>query len=141
MPRGEKRAGGRPKGSKDKIPGKRALVKIEKEAAREVLRDLVKASLPEMVAAQIANAHGLNFLVLREKKSGKFIKRITDTEGDIDLNPEREIVEVWAKDPSVQAFTDLLNRTLDKPTETLEATVTVGGLDVRIREARKRVAG
>jgi len=28
-----------------------------------------------------------------------------------------EIIEVWEKDPSVQAFTDLLNRALDKPAE------------------------
>ena len=28
-----------------------------------------------------------------------------------------EIVEVWEKDPSIHAFTDLMNRALDKPKE------------------------
>lgn len=112
---------------------------MDKEQAREMLRQLVKESLRPMTEAQIANASGLKFLVLREKKSGKFIKRITDVEGEITLDPEKEIVEVWAKDPSVQAFTDLLNRTLDKPVETLQASVTVTGLDERIRAARARV--
>ena len=33
-----------------------------------------------------------------------------------------EIIEVWEKDPSVQAFTDLMNRTLDKPAEQVKVT-------------------
>ena len=124
--------GGLRKGTKHKAT-------LDKEAAREMLRELVKESLRPMTEAQISNATGLKFLVLRERKSGKFIKRITDTEGEISLDPEKEIVEVWAKDPSVQAFTDLLNRTLDKPTEMIEATVNITTLDQRIKAARTRV--
>jgi len=127
---------GLPKGTKHK---RTIQAELTKEAAREVLRGMVKAALGPMTEAQIANASGLKFLVLREKKSGKFIKRITDTEGEISLDPEKEIVEVWAKDPSVQAFTDLMNRTLDKPVETVQATVTVAGLDERLKQARKRI--
>lgn len=124
--------GGMPKGHRTRKT-------MDKEQAREMLRELVKESLRPMTEAQIANASGLKFLVLREKKSGKFIKRITDVEGEITLDPEKEIVEVWAKDPSVQAFTDLLNRTLDKPVETVQATVTLSSLDERIKSARQRV--
>lgn len=97
-------------------PGKAAKT-IEKEAAREHLRQRVIAKMDPMIDAQIANAQGINFLVIREKKSGKFVKRITEAEGDIHLEGDKEIVEVWAKDPSVQAFTDLFNRALDKPAE------------------------
>lgn len=129
---------GNPAGRKKGAPTKATL---DKEQAREMLRELVKESLRPMTEAQIANASGLKFLVLREKKSGKFIKRITDVEGEIQLDPEKEIVEVWAKDPSVQAFTDLLNRTLDKPKETLEAVVTVSELGQRLVAARKRANG
>lgn len=76
-----------------------------------------------MTEAQIANAKGLKFLVLRHAKSGKFIKRIEDASGTIKVNPDQEIIEVWAKDPSVQAFTDLMNRTIDKPAETITGEI------------------
>jgi hypothetical protein len=112
---------GRPKGSK----GKKTL---EKEAARELLRELVKANMGAMVEAQIANAKGLKFLVLRHAKSGKFIKRIEDGKGAVVLDKEHEIIEVWGKDPSVQAFTDLMNRTIDKPIEQVASTVDHSGV-------------
>ena len=34
-----------------------------------------------------------------------------------DVDQDENTIEVWEKDPSVQAFTDLLNRYLDKPKE------------------------
>jgi plasmid stability protein len=113
MPSGGKRPGaGRKTGSK-------IARTLDKEAAREILRELVKAEMGPMTQAQIANAKGIKFLVLRHAKSGKFIRRIEDSKGEITLDPENEIIEVWAKDPSVQAFTDLMNRTIDKPADTL----------------------
>jgi hypothetical protein len=129
MPRGGKRKGaGRPKGTtgiKHKATIKAA---FDKEILRQELRDIVRAHLTPMTEAQVANAKGIKFLVLRHAKSGKFIKRIEEG-GDLKFDPENEIVEVWAKDPSVQAFTDLMNRTLDKPTETITQT---GTLDATI---------
>jgi hypothetical protein len=44
-----------------------------------------------------------------------------------------EIIEVWEKDPSVQAFTDLMNRTIDKPVEQVQADVS-GALVIRWQE-------
>jgi hypothetical protein len=35
-----------------------------------------------------------------------------------------EVIEVWEKDPSVQAFTDLMNRTIDKPIEQMAVDAT-----------------
>ena len=94
---------------------------FDKEQARLRLRALVSAHLDEMVEAQLANAKGIKFLMVREGKTGKF-KRVAK-EGAEKLNPDEEIIEVWEKDPSVQAFTDLLNRTIDKPAETVNAEV------------------
>lgn len=74
-----------------------------------------------MLAAQIANAQGLKYLVTRDKKSGKFI-RVTEAMARAKSGDHEEIIEVWEKDPSVQAFTDLLNRALDKPAEQLKVT-------------------
>lgn len=117
---------GRPKGGKNKSA-------FDKELLREELRNIVRAHLTPMTEAQVANAKGIKFLVLRHAKSGKFIKRIEDLKGAVVLDPENEIIEVWAKDPSVQAFTDLMNRTIDKPTEQVAADVTHSGvLEIRL---------
>jgi len=122
---------GRPKGSK----GKKTL---DKEAARALLREMVTANMGPMIEAQVANARGIRYLVVREKKGGKFL-RVTEAMARAKQGSEEEIIEVWEKDPSVQAFTDLMNRTLDKPVETVQATVTIGGLGERLNRARQRV--
>jgi hypothetical protein len=109
---GGKRPGaGKPKGSK-------AQKTIAKEIAREALRQLVLQRMESLVAAQMAHAEGLKYLVTRDKKSGKFI-RVTEAmaKAKSGLRDNEEIIEVWEKDPSVQAFTDLMNRAIDKPCE------------------------
>ena len=102
--------GGRPKGSKSHDT-------LSKEAARDALRQIVLREMENLTAAQIAHAKGLSYLVGRDK-AGKF-KKLTSDEADKALSGESEytLVEVWEKDPSVQAFTDLMNRALDKPKE------------------------
>lgn len=122
MPRGEKHKGGRPKGSK----GRKTL---DKEAARQLLREMVTASMGPMIEAQIANARGVKYLMVREK-SGKFVRVTEAMAGSL---ADEAIVEVWEKDPSVQAFTDLMNRTIDKPIEQVSADVR-GDFTVRWQE-------
>lgn len=103
--------GGRPKGRKSSST-------LTKEAAREALRQIVLAEMRELAEAQIANAKGIKFLVVRQKSSGKFV-RVTEAMAKLKSGEEtdHEIIEVWEKDPSVQAFTDLMNRAVDKPAE------------------------
>lgn len=135
MPRGGKRPGaGLPKGYKFKNT-------LDKAAAREFVRQKVTESLDAMIAAQITHAQGLQFLMVREKTTGKF-KRVGRDVAET-LNPDEEIIEVWEKEPSVPAFTDLLNRALDKPAEHFEVSGPGGGpiavqLSERLASARKR---
>jgi hypothetical protein len=103
--------GGKPKGAKRKTT-------FDKELLRQELRDIVRAHLAPMTEAQVSNAKGIKYLVTREKKTGKFT-RVEDIRGKITAQDGEEIIEVWEKDPSVQAFTDLMNRTIDKPADTL----------------------
>lgn len=91
---------------------------LEKEAIRAHIRARVAAELDPLLDAQLANAKGLKYLVARDPKTGKF-ERIAEAQ----VNPET-VIEVWEKDPSVQAFTDLLNRAADKPIEAVEMDVT-----------------
>jgi hypothetical protein len=84
-----------------------------------------------MTLAQVSNAKGLQYLVYRDKKSGKF-ERVKALE---DINQDENTIEVWEKDPSVQAYADLMNRALDKAIEPIELTGAGGApLEVRWRE-------
>jgi hypothetical protein len=78
---------------------------------RELVRQRVFERLDELLDAQIANALGINYLVTRDKNTGKFIR----VGPAMASNLEEETIQVWQKDPSVHAFTDLLNRAIDKP--------------------------
>lgn len=112
---------GRPKGSKNKATLKAA---FDKELLREQLRIKVQEHLAPMLEAQIANAKGIKYLVARERKTGKFT-RVEDIRGKLEAKTGEEIIEVWEKDPSIQAFTDLMNRTIDKPAETVNQAGTL----------------
>ena len=96
--------GGRPKGSL----GPEQLDKI---AMRELVRQRVGERLDELVDAQIANALGISYLVTGDKKTGKFIR----VGPAMASRANEETIQVWQKDPSVPAFTDLMNRAIDKP--------------------------
>lgn len=130
MARGGKRPGaGRPKGQET----------LDKEAARQIVRAKVYEHLSPLLDAQIANATGIKYLVVRDKASGKFLRV---GEGQAKLAKTEELIEVWEKDPSVQAFTDLLNRALDKPKEQ-EQEIKLSGDDALIGAllaGRKRAA-
>lgn len=108
MPRGGARPNTGPK------PGSKHKTTLAKEAARELVRTLVTAQLEPLIQAQLAHASGLKYLVTRDKKTGKFVRV---TEAMARVSEGEETIEVWEKEPSVQAFTDLLNRALDKPKE------------------------
>ena len=126
MARGGSRPGsGRPKGAKNKTT-------MDKEAAREFVRQRVVESLSGLLEAQVANAQGIKYLVGREKKTGKFT-RLTQAQVEAVLDGKDDTytyLEVWEKDPSVQAFTDLLNRALDKPKEQQQAVTVDGKLEI-----------
>jgi quinol monooxygenase YgiN len=89
---------------------------MAKEAAREKVRQAITAHLDVLINAQLANACGLQYLVYRDKQTGKF-ERVRSLE---DVDQDAEVIEVWEKDPSVQAFTDLLNRAIDRPKEQVQ---------------------
>lgn len=137
MGRGGRRAGaGAKKGSKHAST-------LSKEAARDALRAIVLREMDALTAAQISNAKGIKFLVVRQKSTGKFV-RVTEAAARLREGEEsdHEIIEVWEKDPSVQAFTDLMNRALDKPKEQ-EQEIKVSGevtLIEKLLAGRKRAA-
>ena len=113
---GTNRGGARPNSGPAK--GTKYAPTLAKEAAREALRVVVMRHMDDMLRAQIAHAKGIGHLYTRDK-GGKFTKIENQAQIDRLLTEGVEDTDYWifAKDPSVQAFTDLMNRALDKPKE------------------------
>jgi hypothetical protein len=80
---------------------------------------MVIKNLAPMVEAQMSNARGLKYLAYRDRANGKWMRVTPEL---LDTLPEGAIVEVFAKEPCVPAFADLLNRTLDRPAEHVEVS-------------------
>lgn len=69
-----------------------------------------------MVEAQIAAAQGIKYLVGRAKQGGKF-KHLTAEQVQSILSgedSEYEVLELWEKIPSPQAFKELMDQAIDK---------------------------
>jgi len=119
MPKGGARPGaGKPKGYKHQGT-------LEKEAARKHLRERVVSELDPLLDAQIANAKGLHYLVVRDKASGKFL-RVAANQAE-KLKPGEEVIEIWEKDPSIHAFEELVSQALGKAPQHIEVTGADGG--------------
>ena len=102
---------------------------LEKAKAREALRAIVLREIDAMTAAQIANAKGLNYLVARNRTTGKFEKVTSELlekwQGSPDDMPE--IIEVWQKDPSTHAYAYLLDQTIDRAAQPMKVGGEEGG--------------
>lgn len=121
---GRRQGAGKPKGYKHAKT-------LEKEEARALLRKMVFEQMTPLVQAQIDNAKGLKYLIVRNKATGKF-EKVTETMAKLKVgqDSDREVVEVWEKDPSVHAFTDLMNRAIDKPIEPMVDVNLSGKLEI-----------
>ena len=77
---------------------------VEKEAARELVRQTVIENLGPLLTAQIANAKGICHLMMRDPKTGKF-ERITGDAKQVDKAiKSKNACWIYTKDPNVQAL-------------------------------------
>jgi len=108
---GARPGAGRPRGS-------RSARTIARQMEEDAFREKVKEHLEPILEAQVANAQGIKYFVVRQKKGGKFT-RVTRAmaEARQGLEPDEEVIEVWEKDPSTHAFSELLNRAYGKAKE------------------------
>src|SRR5262249_40934899 len=96
---------------------------IAKEQARECAREIITRELEPLIMAQIENAKGVSHFFLRDPATKQF--SITDPdeiERALNAGEEGSYYWIFTKDPSVQAFTDLMNRALGKPAEQVTDT-------------------
>lgn len=106
------------------------------------MRQMVMAAREPMVKAQIANAIGIKYLVKRDVKTGKFVTLDEAQAAKMIASGDVELMEVWEKIPSVQAFDSLMDRTFDKPTQHVDMKAEHSGsvaLVDTLAEARKRL--
>ncbi len=109
--------GARPNAGRKPGPTRNTLDKVQ---ARELLRALVTAHLEPMVLAQVAAAKGLTVAVVR--RSDGTYRRIDSPEAFDAAVTGGERLDIHTLQPSTAAFTDLLNRALDKPAEQMKVT-------------------
>jgi len=88
---------------------------VPKAVVREAVRVAIQPHVKALVEAQVAQACGIKYLVVRDA-AGKFV-RIGKAGLEERLAAGETLVEVWEKDPSTAAFTDLMNRAIDRPKE------------------------
>src|SRR5215470_5097429 len=110
-----------PLGSKRPNAGRKVGFKfpatLQKIHARELARQKITENLERLLNAQIDNAVGIRHLMMRDPKTGQF-ERVTGDAKQIDKALKTKTAFwIYTKDPNVQAFTDLMNRCIDKPSE------------------------
>lgn len=131
FPSNHKRPRGRPKGTKNQST-------LNKETAKAVMTAFVLERLQPLLEAQCAQALGIKYLMIRDA-GGKFTRVTAAMARNLKGG---EIIEVWEKDPSTQAFDSLINRTIGKPDEApipVEVTTDWNKLAALLASARKRV--
>jgi hypothetical protein len=117
--------GARPGGGKPK--GMRWPSTLANAEARELGRQFTTEHLGEFLEAMADNVVGLKHLMMRDPKTGKF-ERITGDAKRIDKALKTKTAFwIYTKDPNVQAFTDLMNRCIDKPSEHIQIAGAYGG--------------
>src|SRR5262245_9772224 len=105
---GRRPGAGRPHGSKIKRT-------LEKEAARELVRQQITAELEPLINAAIRAALGVSYCFERDASTGQW--RLVDDERALnraETEPGRYL-RIFTVDPSPRAFAELLDRGLDTP--------------------------
>lgn len=136
--------GGKRANSGGSKPGRRWLATMEKALVREETRKYIQQHMPAMLRSQIAHAIGIGHVFTRDAK-GKFTRIVDEAEMERLLSEGTQDEDYWifAKDPSVHAFSVLLDRTLDQAPKPIELTGANGGpLEItnRLTSARDRLA-
>jgi hypothetical protein len=132
--------GGRPKGSLEQAT-------LDKRANAALVRQIVQKRLEPLVNAQIDNALGVSYLVLRDA-SGAYVRATDEAQVDAALerlnSGDESAVRFYTKEPHAGAASMLLAYAADKPVEPVEHSGPGGDaipIEARLIAARKRIAG
>lgn len=132
MPRGGKRPNTGPK------PGSHRKSTLsaneQKHLAREVIREHIKQHIPQIIQAQVENAIGVPYMVLRAS-DGSFVRATDVKQVDAALAAGESAFKLYTKEPHTAAASMLLAYAADKPVEPVEMAGKDGGpLEIRWKE-------
>lgn len=124
---------GRPKGSTG--PQKATISANEEKAlAREVIREHIRQHIPDIIRAQVENAKGVQYMVLRAS-DGSFVRATDEKQVDAALASGDAAYRIYTKEPHTAAASMLLAYAADKPVEPVEHTGAEGGpLEIVIKK-------
>ena len=118
MPAGGARPGSGPK------KGSKFAKTIAREEQAQIYREYAAPFITKIADAQIKAALGISYLIIRDKKTGKFI-RVAEASARKKLAAGEERFEVWEVPPSAPMAKDILDRAIGKPTEAIELAAEV----------------
>jgi len=105
---------------------------LRKEEAREKARVIITSRMEELLDAAIRSALGVRHLLTRNP-DGKFVKCVSEEQIEEALRTDNQFW-IYTKDPNTGAFTDLMNRAIDKPLDQKQQVEQTG--EIRIRWIR-----
>lgn len=140
MPKGGKQPGaGRPKGSQNAAT---ISANEQKAIARDVIREHIRGHIPAIIQAQVENAVGVPYMVLRAP-DGSFVRATDEKQVDAALAAGNAAFKIYTKEPHTPAATMLLAYVADKPVEPVEVSGPDGGpiaIENLLQHARARLA-
>lgn len=98
----------------------------QKALAREVIRAHVKDHIPQLITAQVENALGIKYLVLRDK-SGNYVEATNEAQVKAALAAGGDAFRVYTRQPHQASAAMLLAYAADKPVEPVEVSGEGGG--------------
>jgi len=114
-------------GRKPGVPNAATLSANEEKAiAREVIRGHITAHIPKIIQAQIENALGVPYMVLRAP-DGSFVRATDEKQVDAALAAGTTAFKLYTKEPHLPAASMLLAYAADKPVEPHEHSGEGGG--------------
>jgi hypothetical protein len=115
----------------------------QKRETRQRIRELVREHLDPIVGAQIENAKGVSYMVLRHP-DGTFARATDVKQIDAACAAGAQAFRIFTQQPNQQSASTLLAYAADKPVEPLEVSGPDGesiSIDLLLANARKRLAG
>lgn len=103
----------------------------EKQITRSVIREHIRSHIPAIIAAQVDNAKGVPYLILRDPATGAYVRATDEKQVDEALARynagDESALKFFTKEPHQGSASMLLAYAADKPVEPVEHSGEGGG--------------
>jgi rhamnogalacturonyl hydrolase YesR len=98
----------------------------QKHIARQAIRDYITSHIPAILEAQVGNALGINYMILR-RPDGSFAEATDEAQIKAAIAQGAEAFKLYTRQPHQGSAAMLLAYAADKPVEPMEVTGAEGG--------------